>query len=227
MLKKLNTSALLLSSAIAMSAPTMAYEAGDILLRVGTATVAPESKSDDLKGIAGEAVSANDNTQVGISGTYMLTSNIGIEVLGATPFTHDIKAKGGTLNGTPIAEVKHLPPTVSAQYYFMDNTSALQPYVGAGLNVTVFFDENLTTEMKGAGYEKVSLDSSVGLAVQAGVDYSFNENMFVNASAMYAQIGTTATIDDTSGNDGAFGSQVVVDYDLDPMVYRVNFGYKF
>ena len=142
MLKKLNGSTLLLTSAMVLSTPAMAYEAGDILMRVGTATVAPESTSDDIDQVAGAQASANDNTQLGISGTYMITNNIGVEVLGATPFTHKLTGKGG-LDGVNIGEVKHLPPTVSAQYFFMDSKSALQPYVGAGLNITVFFDEKV------------------------------------------------------------------------------------
>ena len=218
MIKKLNAPVLLISAAMLSSAPAMAYEAGDILMRVGTASVNPEKTSDDVDQVAGAQASANDNTQLGISGTYMVTDKIGVEVLGATPFTHKLKGKGG-LSGTNIGEVKHLPPTVSAQYYFMDNESAFQPYVGAGLNITVFFDEKVDSDLNGA-YQDLDLDESVGLAVQAGVDYSINENMFVNASAMYAKIGTTATLKGSAG-------ELNVDYDLDPMVYRVNFGYKF
>lgn len=218
MIKKLNAPVLLISSAMLLSAPAMAYEAGDILMRVGTASVNPEKTSDDVDLIAGAQASANDNTQLGISGTYMITDKIGVEVLGATPFTHKLKGKGG-LAGFNIGEIKHLPPTVSAQYYFMDNKSALQPYVGAGLNITVFFDEKVDSDLSGS-YQDLDLDESVGLAVQAGVDYNINEDMFVNASAMYAKIGTTATLKGTAG-------ELNVDYDLDPMVYRVNFGYKF
>ena len=220
MLKKLKTSALLTTATIAFTAPTMAYQAGDILLRAGTATVSPESKSDDLDQLAGAQASANDNTQLGISGTYMITDQIGVEVLGATPFTHDLEGKGG-LAGADIGEVKHLPPTISAQYYFLEPTSALQPYVGAGLNITVFFDEKPGADV--AAYDELSLDESVGLAVQAGIDYKINEQVFVNASAMYAKIGTTATLKDSTGTEPT----LTVDYDLDPMVYRLNVGYKF
>ncbi|WP_396586754.1 OmpW family protein [Bermanella sp. R86510] len=215
MLKKtLATSVLASSIALALSAPTMAYEAGDILLRVGTATVAPEKTSDGLSTAPTVKAEANDNTQLGISGTYMITDQLGVEVLGATPFTHEIELK----DGTPVGEIKHLPPTVSAQYFPMDKNSKLQPYVGAGLNVTVFFDEDSKLD----GYD-LSLDNSVGLAVQAGVDYTINDKMFVNASAMYAKIGTTATFSDDDPSTG----DITVDYDLDPMVYRLNFGYKF
>lgn len=225
MLKTLKTSALLTSAAIALSAPTMAYQAGDILVRAGAATVSPESTSDDIDLVAGQAVEANSNTQLGISATYMITDQLGIEVLGATPFSHDIEAKAGTLNapGAAIAEVKHLPPTISAQYYFLEPSSAVQPYVGAGLNITVFFDEETGAGAEGLGYDEISLDESIGLAVQVGVDYKINEQVFVNASAMYAQIGTTATLEDSTGT----AADLTVDYDLDPMVYRVNVGYKF
>ena len=221
-MKKLNAPILLISSAMMLSVPVMAYEAGDILMRVGTASVNPEKKSDDIDEVPGQAVKANDNTQLGISATYMITDNIGVEILGASPFTHDITAKAGTLGapGADLGEVKHLPPTISAQYYFMDKTSAIQPYVGGGLNITVFFDEKAGKDAKALGYDKLDLDESFGLAVQAGIDYNINENMFVNASAMYAKIGTTATLTGTAG-------ELHVDYDLDPMVYRVNFGYKF
>lgn len=226
MLKKtLAPSVLATSIALAFSTPAMAYEAGDILLRVGTATVAPEKTSDDIDQVAGQAVEANDNTQLGISGTYMITDQLGVEVLGATPFSHDIEAKAGTLGaeGAAIGEIKHLPPTISAQYYPMDKNSKLQPYVGAGLNITVFFDEETGAGAEGLGYDELSLDNSVGLAVQAGVDYAFDEKMFVNASVMYAKIGTEATLSDSTGTN----PDLTVNYDLDPLVYRVNFGYKF
>ena len=221
-MKKLSAPILLMSSAMLLSVPSMAYEAGDVLLRVGTASVNPEKKSDDIDEVPGQAVKANDNTQLGISATYMITDQFGVEILAASPFTHDITARNGTLGapGADLGEVKQLPPTISAQYYFMDKTSAIQPYVGGGLNITVFFDEEAGKDAKALGYDKLSLDESYGLAVQAGIDYSFNENMFVNASAMYAEIGTTATLKGSAG-------ELNVDYDLDPMVYRVNFGYKF
>ena len=227
MIKKTHASALLLSTAVlTLPTPTLAYEADDVLLRVGLATVTPESKSDDIKQAAGEAVTADDNTQLGFSGTYMVTNQIGIEVLAVTPFAHDIEAKGGTLDGTSIAEIDQLPPTVSVQYFFLDPTSDIQPYLGAGLNITLFFNEELSSELKAAGYKEITLDDSVGLAVQAGIDYKINDQIFLNASVMYAKISTEATIKENNDN-GAFGPKLTVNYDLDPMVYRLNIGYKF
>ncbi|NVK37960.1 MAG: hypothetical protein HWE18_08555 [Gammaproteobacteria bacterium] len=78
---------------------------------MGTVTVAPEKTNVDIDQVSGQAVEANNNTQLGISVTYMITDQLGIEVLGDTPFSHDIEAKAGTLGaeGAPIGEIKHLP----------------------------------------------------------------------------------------------------------------------
>ena len=200
---------------------TSAYEKGDILVKFGAATVVPEDMSDDIQQIAGEAVSADNETQLGISGTYMLSDKLGIEVLAATPFTHKVKAKGGTLNGADIAEIKHLPPTISAQYYFLGGKGKFQPYVGAGINYTIFFSEDVGADAAALGYDKVKLDNSRGLAAQVGIDYKINSKWFLNASAMYVDIDTDAEL------TGPGAATLNVDYDLDPMVYRVNVGYKF
>ncbi len=56
----------------------------------------------------------SNNTQLGLTFTYMATDNIGIELLAATPFRHKI----GTGDTGDIATVRHLPPTLMAQWYF-------------------------------------------------------------------------------------------------------------
>ncbi|WP_299875372.1 OmpW family protein [uncultured Cocleimonas sp.] len=221
-MKKVNAIALAVSAAIlALPMAASAYEKGDILLKFGAATVVPDDKSDDIQEIAGEAVSADNETQLGLSGTYMLSEKLGIEVLAATPFTHQIKADGGTLDGASIGEIKHLPPTISAQYYLLGGKGKFQPYVGAGLNYTIFFHEKVGNDAAGLGYTKLKLDNSIGLAAQIGVDYQINDKWFLNASAMYADIDTDATL------TGPGATTLHVDYDLDPMVYRLNVGYKF
>jgi len=222
MLKKINRPALIISaSLLALPNLSLAYEAGELLMRVGSATVSPESSSDGTNLLPNDSVSANDNTQLGLSATYMLTKNLGVEILAASPFSHDIKAKGPNLDGANIGKAKQLPPTVTAQYYFLDSNSAIQPYAGVGLNFTVFFDEETGEDAEGLGYDSLSLDNSTGLTAQVGIDYKVNQNVFINASAMYAQISSTATLTGEGKDD------LTVDYDLDPMVYRLNLGYRY
>ncbi len=151
----------------------------------------------------------------------MMTDQIGIELLAATPFSHTIKTKGGLASALgKLADVKHLPPTLSVQYFPMENSSEWQPYVGAGLNYTVFFDESFKSQHKNT-YRSLELDSSFGIALQAGVDYALTENIGLNAAVWWIDIDTEATFKDNAGN------KYKVDVELDPWVYMVGLNYKF
>src|SRR5690606_28188018 len=112
-------------------------------------------------------------------------------------------------------------PTLSAVYYPLGGNSAFKPYVGAGLNYTIFFDEKLTAANKEDGMTSLSLDSSFGLAFQVGADYMLTDKLMLNAQVRYIDIATDATVK----NDD--GSKVTVSVDVDPMVYMVGLGYKF
>lgn len=172
---------------------------GDWLLRFGAASVNPNDKSS-LPGL-----SVEDGQAIFVNGTYMLSDNIGLELLAATPFTHDIK-----LNGTTIAETQHLPPTFSVQYHFSPKQS-FRPYVGAGINYTTFFSEKAI-----AVISSISLDDSWGLAVQAGFDIDISKDWFFNADIRYIDIETTATTN--IGN---------IDVTIDPTVISLGIGTRF
>lgn len=204
---------------LALPMTASAYNAGDKLVKFGAASVNPESTSDGLDQNANAMVSADDEVQFGISGTYMVSDKLGIELLAASPFKHELTGKGD-LAGADIGTIKHLPPTLSAQYYFMGSQNNFKPYVGAGLNYTIFFSEDVGSDLS-ANYSDLELDDSVGLTAQIGFDYQLNSKWMVNASAMYADIDTTATL------KGSGVDTLTVDYDLDPVVYRLNVGYKF
>ncbi|WP_185817501.1 outer membrane protein OmpW [Shewanella atlantica] len=203
--------AALLSTGFASS--VSAHQAGDIIVRAGVAVVAPNESSQDVAGNGEFGV--DDNTQLGLNFGYMLTDNIGIELLAASPFTHDISLDGIG----KIAETKHLPPTLVAQYYFGSADSKLRPYIGAGVNFTNFFDNEFTNDLDGA-LTDLSLGNSWGLAAQVGLDYQINKNWLVNASVWYAQIST-----DVDFNLG--GDAVTIETDIDPWVYMVSVGYTF
>lgn len=235
-MKVIAASTLIATTLLSVSVSAATLNQGDILLKVGAVTVAPDVTStvptlngDSLAGIA-DGVDVNDDTQLGLSGTYMFSSNWGLEVLAATPFKHDITIDGGATNGTPVGTTKHLPPTISAQYYFMGHTaSKFQPYVGVGVNYTNFFQEDVDPEFistlntlnLGLDSGELTLKDSWGIAAQAGLDYYINDKLFVNASVMWADISTEAQIDLKPAG------QILVDADLDPWVYRINVGYKF
>ena len=200
----------LLSAALVSAPLAMAHEAGDMFIRGGLVNVMP-SVNDNTG--AGLDLDVDNNLQVGVTATYMYTDNIGVELLAATPFTHDI-----TAGGTKVGETSHLPPSLMAQYYFGTASSDARPYLGAGLNYTVFFDEKLSTDLDQNGQtDTLSLDDSFGLALQAGVDYNISENLFVNASIWYMDINTDVTV-----NGAATG-----DLDIDPVSVMASIGYTF
>ncbi|WP_164551145.1 outer membrane protein OmpW [Shewanella khirikhana] len=214
MMKKSYLSGLIAASLLSVvSVSAMAHQAGDIIVRAGAVTVAPEESSPVVAGVAEFGVS--NNTQLGLNFGYMLTDNWAIELLAATPFSHDVSL--GALG--KIAETKHLPPTLVAQYYFGNANSAFRPYVGVGVNYTNFFDNEFTNDLDGA-LTDLSLSTSIGWAAQAGFDYSFNKNWMLNASVWYADIST-----DVKFNMG--GEAQSVKTDINPWVYMVSVGYKF
>lgn len=64
------------------SSVALAHEAGDIFVRGGFAKVMPNESSDNVLN-KGELELDND-TQVGVTLTYMLTDQFGVELLAAT-----------------------------------------------------------------------------------------------------------------------------------------------
>jgi outer membrane protein len=196
---KLVSTLLATSIAVLGSSQVMAYEAGDIMLKAGVIHVAPKDDSGfgDVK--------VESDTQLGLTGTYMVTPQVGIELLAATPFKHSIE-----VNGDRIATTKQLPPTISAQYYPMDSASAWQPYVGAGLNMTLFFDEAGAAKGDAAG----PLSDSFGLSISAGLNYDIDDKFIANVAVWYMDLNTELEgINET--------------IEIDPLVVMAGVGYKF
>ncbi|WP_085626145.1 MULTISPECIES: OmpW family protein [unclassified Pseudomonas] len=216
--------------ALALAAPAAhAYQAGDMILRAGAITTAPNESSGDLKfdgnKVSGTKATLDSDTQLGLTFAYMLTDHVGLELLAATPFKHTVGVKGlgGGLDGK-LADIKQLPPTLSLQYYPMEPTSRFQPYAGVGINYTLFFDEDLSSARKQQGFSNLKLQDSVGIAGQLGMDYMLTDNLLVNAAVWYVDIDTKASVDGPS----ALGySKTKVNVEVDPWVYMVGLGYKF
>lgn len=195
------------------SASALAVEKGDWLVRFGVVNVAPNDSSTGLTGVGPTGtVGVDSDTQVFANLSYMIKENVAIELLAATPFSHDIKGTGALAGAGKVGETKQLPPTLSVQYHFKPKAS-VRPYVGAGINYTTFFSEKTTGALAGTS---ISLDDSFGLAVQAGVDVDINKDWFFNADVRYINIESTATT--------ALGTAEVT---IDPTVISLGVGTRF
>ncbi len=216
--------------AVSLSTPTAsAHEAGDWILRVGATRVGPDESSSLVSTTAtgplpGTEVKVGDNTQVGVNLVYMWTDSIGIEVLAATPFDHDLTVTGLDAYGfdtRKLGSTKHLPPTLTANYYFLAPQSAIRPYVGVGINYTTFFSESLRSFPESElGAHGLELEDSVGLAWRGGVDWELNQNWLLNASFWKIDLETDARFDSDLG-------RVKVNVDVDPWVFMLSLGYLF
>ena len=220
--------ALTMALAVAMASGAMAvqaYEQGDWVLRAGATTVDPDTDSDLIDESIPYKVDVDDDTQLGIIPVYMVTDKWAVEVLAATPFEHDI-----TVENTPIdaGSTKHLPPTVSVQWYPRGGSEGWQPYIGLGVNYTIFFDEDADNELVdflGVDDADLDLDDSFGLAAQAGVDIPINDNWAINLAVWYIDIDTEAEV--TAKVAGETVAKVDFDVDIDPWVYNIGIAYKF
>ncbi|GGY62541.1 OmpW/AlkL family protein [Marinobacter zhanjiangensis] len=233
----------ILAASILAAGSAQAYQAGDIIVRAGAVTVDPNESSSNVSlnidpTLVQEEwkVGVDSDTQLGLSGTWMMTDSLGLSLLAATPFEHDLYGSGSLPKSADLGSTKHLPPTLTLQYYPLHSSSMIQPYVGVGVNYTVFFEEKTTETLNGALNNHLNttavqstdmdLDDSVGLAAEVGVDIRLDERFGINAGIWYADIDTTADIDAFDANGAKLGT-AKVDVEIDPMVYMVGFTYNF
>ena len=213
---------LLLTAAIAAAFATPAYaEQGDWLVRLRGIYVAPQDDSGPvLPAVPTGSVNVDDAIVPELDFTYFFTNNIAAELILATS-PHDISGAGALSGLNKIADTMALPPTLTLQYHFAPDAK-VRPYVGAGINWTVFYSEDPTASLNGAlgGATDVSLDDSFGWAVQAGVDFDITERVFLNLDVKYVDIDTTATLD----TGGVINK---VDVQIDPIIVGVGVGIRF
>ena len=156
--------------------------------------------------IAGRATVSNDIVPE-VDVTHYVTPNIGFELIAAVS-KHTLQLNGSTDLGTTVI----LPPTLTAQYHFMPD-SAFNPYLGAGVNYSTFFN----SDNKGA-YTKLEVSGGWGTALQAGFDYWLNDNWGVNLDVKKLFLNVDAKV-----NYGA----VRADVDLDPWIIGTGVSYRF
>ena len=159
-----------------------------------------DSQNGGPAGAAGVSVNNKWMPEVDIS--YFFTPNISAELILSYPQKHDVR-----LGGDRIGSLKHLPPTLLAQYHFT-NMGAFKPYLGAGINYTRFSSVNI---LDGALTVK---KNSFGPALQVGFDYALDKNWSLNVDVKNVYIDTTV-----SGGIGKFK--------VDPLLFGLGVGYRF
>ena len=207
--------------AAALAAPAQAKRGG-LLTRPRGIVVAPnDTRGSVLPAFPGEKVSVDNGVAPEIDFTYMATDHVGFELIAATT-KHSASGRTGTTGSIgKLASTWVLPPTLTAQCHFLPDAK-LRPYVGAGVNYTLCYNESASSGLEGAvGATKVHMSDSFGWAAQAGVDIDLTDKLFLNLDVKYIDIDTTARLSTT-----AAGVQKVR-INLDPLVGGVGVGVRF
>ncbi len=129
--------------------------------------------SGAVNGIAGSDLSYSDTVIPELDISYFFTDNIAAELILGTTYAH-VDAAGSIAGLGRVGKAWLLPPTVTLQYHFTD-FGAFKPYVGAGVNYTVFYNQS------GSGdFSKLDIENKVGAALQVGFDYMLDDHWGMN-----------------------------------------------
>lgn len=192
--------------AMAIAPAAHAQDNDNWVVRFGVHAVDPKSNNGNL---AGARASVDTSVRPTGSIEYMFTPNIGVDLLAAWPFQHDVKLAGLG----KVAQTKQLPPTLGVNYHFMPD-STVSPFVGIGLNYTNFFDTKSAGALSGAS---VSIANSWGVAAHAGIDVKLSPKWIFTADLRWVDIES-----DVKVNGAKVGTAKI-----DPLVYGVSLGYRF
>jgi outer membrane protein len=205
--------AVALGAAVAIQPPAHAEDASPfkgLLVRGRMLAVIPQS-SADISGIGGDTEISNAYVPE-LDLSWFFTKNIAVEAIAAiTP--HDAKATGTSLGTVDLGSVWLLPPTVLLQYHHPFQ-NGFKPYVGAGINYTIFLNE----DAPGGTVTSIDYQNALGWALQVGADYMLNEHWLVNVDVKKLFLNT-----DVSINNGAIKANV----DIDPWIIGAGLGYRF
>jgi outer membrane protein len=202
----------------------LADDATSNTFRLGSYTVFYHTSADDLSGPyvpPGVNLKTENLETLYVAYIRRLSSHFDVELTaGYPPLSKTVGVGPASLgsvpyNGQEISTARWLAPTLLLEYRFLSENSPWQPYVGAGVNHTSFYDRDFTAagDAAAGGPTKLSLTSSTGPAGTVGFVYKFAASWQFDASYSIARVRTHLSAD-TAGvirtTDISFGSQALV-----------------
>ncbi len=172
--------------------------------------LAAAQQSDAVTGLLpANAITINDKWLPDLDFEYYFLPHWSAELVLTYPQTQDVYVEG-----TKIGTFKHLPPVLTAKYDFLPGEN-FQPYVGAGVNLTIISDVNLNVP----GVSALKLNStSVGPALQAGFDYKIKDRWYMNLDVKWVLLGSNVYLP---------GQVRISTVELNPFLIGLGVGYRF
>ncbi|MDQ3059287.1 MAG: outer membrane beta-barrel protein [Pseudomonadota bacterium] len=200
-MKKQIIAAAVLSTLLSGTAFAQQVQEGTWMVRARAVHL--DSANGDSTGLG---LSVNNKWMPEVDVSYFYSKNLAVELVLTVPQKHTLSS---SVLGGKIGTLKHLPPTLLAQYHF--DVSGFKPYVGAGINYTRFSSVNV---LNGAA----TVDkNSWGPALQVGVDIPLGGNLSLNFDVKKVYIRTDVS---------AAGTKVGT-FKVDPLLMGVGLGWRF
>jgi len=202
----------------------------DIPLTIGMRGlgVLPDVDSDI---VGGGKADVDNSVGVEIDFRYFFNDHLATElVLGVAQHNVELKnsdldllSGNALLDDVDLGDVWLIPPTLTLQYHFLPDAK-IRPYVGAGVNYTIFFEENAGTIVLDTGY-----DNAFGYALQAGVSIGITDNFDFNIDLKKLYLETEADVTLPAGavGPGSAITKVKTDVDIDPWLLGAGIAYRF
>jgi outer membrane protein len=217
-MKRLSIAFALISS-LAMAAWGTSAQAGDnngdFMIRAGVSVVNPDSSADVFAAgarLAGANAEVSTEVIPSATLTYFFHKNLAVELFCCFA-KHNVEGKG-TLNGVNLGDTWIFPPALTLQYHF-DSMNGFKPYIGAGLQYIVFFDESNSGL---AGNPRLDIDNALGFTLQAGVDVEMGGGWYLNADVKKTWLDADAKWERTA---------ITADVTIDPWIFSANVVYRF
>ncbi|MES2711124.1 MAG: OmpW family outer membrane protein [Pseudomonadota bacterium] len=208
--------ALAVAAALPAQAQTNAvrgHQAGDIHLGAGLIVVAPRNGGN--VGVIGGSPHASTTVTPQLDLTYFFTPQFALNLIAATS-RHDISVHNSAIGRVDLGRVWALPPTLTAQFHPLP-ASRFSPYVGAGVNYTVFYGEGGS---RTAPVTSVDVTNAFGFALNAGMNVELTPNLLFNVDVKKLFLRPDVHVETTVGRINATTR-------LDPWIFGASIRYRF
>ncbi|CCV05903.1 Uncharacterized outer-membrane protein y4mB [Mesorhizobium metallidurans STM 2683] len=125
-----------------------------------------------VNAVPGSSLSYSNSVTPELDISYFFTDNVAAELILGTTYAN-ITGQGSIGALGNIGKVWLLPPTLTLQYHFTD-FGAFKPYVGAGVNYTIFYHQ------EAGSADDLKVKNTFGTALQVGFDYMVDQHWGVN-----------------------------------------------
>lgn len=185
-------------------------------------------------GVIGGDINLSNSFAPELDFTYFFANNFSAELILGTA-RHKVSTSASNLNAVGgasaanvnLGKVWLLPPTLTLQYHLPTGT-AFKPYIGAGVNYTIFYNAD-----KGPVVQNIDYKNKFAFATQLGIDYDVSKKVFINIDVKKIFLSTNVTVDAANLTPAANPSlaptlkNINADVKINPWVVGVGLGYRF